>query len=199
MASEKPTLSKESLGIETTLGSSIIIATFPLMLPDPKNPVMDLEARRTAAWLTAPLPMMGDGFESVIGPNGQISPIIVRWTEEGLKFFIYPPKGLRLIPVQTEPDETVVIANVPEGGVARLVGKTYPERGLRENYTVLKFPGPQGSFTRASFAPYADDRRLISGMRRRPFLPKHATGFLATRITDKTELPFGRDLQQGRK
>ncbi len=187
---------KELLGIDVPVGSNILIATFPLMFKDPAHIEMDLARKTTgAAWVTSPLPGLGQGIESVIGPEGNLSPILLRWSEQGPEFFHYRNGQLQLNPIPVEDYAGVMYAGIPEGGVARTVGKNYP--GLREYYTVLQLPGATGTHSIDSFAPYLDTGRLISGMRKRPLPDRLKTGFLAIRLTDKTELPYGRELRNG--
>ena len=92
--------------------------------------------------------------------------------------------------------------NVPGNADTSFVYKRYPEQNLKELYGIMKLninknPGA-GLFTfPATFKPYIAKEKLVSGMKNRR-LNIFPTSFWAVRMTDKSELPFGRELPRNK-
>jgi hypothetical protein len=193
MGKENKSMSAEKLGLQVPLGQTVILASFPLMSPDPAVPHIDVTSKRYAAWLTTPFPQLGTTIESIINPQGLPSPMLLRWEEDGVRFYHYPNRGLRLEPVHTYMQEEVVFDNLPEGGAARLVYQPHTDKGLIEHYTVLQLPGIPTQKGLTDVLPYIHPLRLMSGSANRG-IANLATKLLAIRITDRSELPFGRNI-----
>jgi len=185
----------ENESIKVPLSSTVIIATFTDLNRDPQGGgnYMDVRARNTAVWLTTP------GTEPnthvIIGPDGKESPICVEWTDDGPIFTRKTKEGLEVISTRTRNDVSVV--NIPEGETSHVVLRQYP--GLREEYTVFQLHTPPNqNLSVDSFRPYIGRHQLVSGMNARGITGignSFATDWKAIRITDRSNLPFGRELK----
>lgn len=176
----------ENLGIKELLGPTVIIASFLLSHNDPRgeHPNIDLTARNTAVWLTTPVTIKDELYDFIIGPDGIASSIAIKRSNGQTK--MYFQKNDKMIEIEdVKKSEAATFSNLPEGANAQVIYKRYPEEGLRECYTVLTVSG--------GFSPFAKKTILISGMKNRG-LSSLSTSFWAVRITDRTDIPFGRVL-----
>ncbi|MEK7109922.1 MAG: hypothetical protein AAB876_01755 [Patescibacteria group bacterium] len=88
--------------------------------------------------------------------------------------------------------------SAPKNADTSFVYKRYSEQNLKEFYGIMRLnvnqnPGT-GFFTfPETFKPYIAKETLVSGMKNRG-LSVFSTSFWAVRMTDRSELPFGREL-----
>lgn len=198
MGAEHKSGLKENLGIKVPIGRTVVIASFLLSHGDPlgEHPNIDLEARTTAVWLTTRIKVDSQEYDFIIGPDGKASVIAIQIINGQTNVLYHSNMGMRKIE-DVKRSETATFTNLPEGAEAQVVFIEYPER-LKECYTVLRLPGDDTERGIETFSPFANKRNLISGMKNRgwSFFSK---AFWTTRITDKTELPFGRKLHRPTK
>lgn len=193
MGAEKPGL-MENLGIKEPLGPTVVIASFLLSHNDPRgeHPNIDLTAKNTAVWLTTPVTIKGELYDFIIGPDGIASTIAIRRSDSLPQ--IYSKEEDTMIDIAgIERSALAYFSNSPEGAEARVIYKKYPKKEFRECYTVLTLPGNETEKSIDTFSQFAEKRTLISGMKNRG-LSSLSTSFWAVRITDGTNLPFGREL-----
>lgn len=183
---------KEPLGIHVPLAPTIIQSTFTNLHKGPHGeaPYVDVKNGRSAVWLTSPDPDDPD-VHLVIGPDGRSSAIGVTWTEIGPIFLRNTPSGYE--PIGFNPREDVEVVNLPPGERAFVASKQYP--GHIEEYTVFQVPQEGQTVTQDAFAPFIGQHQLMSGINKRGLKERFLTSFLGIRITDKSELPYGRELK----
>ena len=190
MGTEQKLGSMENLGIKEPLGPTVVIASFLLSHGDPRgeHPNIDLTAKNTAVWLTTPVTIKGEIYDFIIGPDGIASTIAIR-RSNGLPQIYFQEEDVMVDIADIKRSELASFSNSPEGAKAQVIYKTYPKEDLKECYTVLTLSGNEIE----KFSPFAKKRTLISGMKNRG-LSSLSTSFWAVRITNRTDLPFGREL-----
>ena len=200
MGAEHHRLPKENLGvIEHNIGPTIIIASFLNTHSDPRgeHPNIDIATKRTGVWLTTPHMIQDELYDFIIGPDGLASCIAVR-RNDGKPVIVqgFSTDSISVSLVKdVESHDNATFTNIPEGeGTQSVVSKWYKRDGFVESYTVLTLPISPSDNPVNSFSPYAERKNLISGMNNRGFLRLVPNMAWPLRNTDKSELPFGREL-----
>lgn len=185
----------ENMGIQVSLAPTIVIATFPLLNkgPEGRTNYLDAQARNTCVWLTTP---GSDGEHRVIGPDGKKSSIAVRWTESGPVFFRTMQGGQQkdmIILHQLDME----YQGLPDGEQAFTHSIPYTQQGLIEVYTVFQVP-PQSERVSllSDFSSYIGKGKLVSGVGNRGVGKKTFMQMFGLHITDRSLLPFGRELRK---
>ena len=156
------------------LPKTILIATFTMNNkgPNGERNHVDVGAKNTAVWLTEH--NYDIGADMIIGPNGRASQIVVRWDDNHPKIIRDTINGPQEIECRVR--EEVRIVGLPDCVKASVVSKQYD--GLFEEYTVFQTNNPDQFIGR---------HQLVSNL-------NLLTSFLAVRITDHTNIPYGREL-----
>ena len=191
--------SLEETGIKTDFpfGRTIITASFSSHKdPHNENPQIDFSARKNAVWLTYEKEVNGQKYDFVIGPNGEPSSIAIHWNNGVPEIFMEVEGEMQKIE-ELNRDERAIFINTPENASTFFVYKRYPKQNLREFYGIMRLPENTDFLYPATFQPYIAKETLVSGMRNRG-LSVFPASFWAVRITDKSELPFGRELSRKR-
>lgn len=203
MGAEQKLGSMENLGMRVPIGPTVVIASFISTRDDPKgeHPNIDLTAKNMAVWLTTPKTVktrnevkriheMSILYDFIIDADGIASGIAIRRNDGQIYF--QTSDGLTKIE-DVKKIKASTFLNLPEGASAQVITKEYPNRGLQESYTIITLPGGAIRLDIKEFFPFAGKRTLISGMKNRG-LNFNLTGLWASRITDRSNLPFGREL-----
>lgn len=188
----------EETGIKTDFpfGRTIITASVGSS-KDPQNekPQINFSARENAVWLTYKKIVGRQSYDFIIGPDGKLSPIAVQWNNGAAEIFMEIEGEIRKIKGLERNEKASFSA--PENADTSLVYKRYPEQHLKEFYGIMRLPGNPGTadFTfPTTFESYISRETLVSGMKNRgPSI--FPTSFWAVSNTDKSDLPFGRELQ----
>ncbi len=194
MGTEQKLGSMENLGIKVPLGPTVVIASFLLSHDDPRGerPNINLTAGNNAVWLTTPVTIRGELYDFIIGPDGITSSIAIR-RSGGLPQIYSKEENMMIDIAGIERSELATFSNMPKDANAQVIYKRYLKEELRECYTVLTLSRNEIEKSIDTFSPFAKKRTLISGMKNRE-LSSLSTDFWATRITDRRNLPFGREL-----
>lgn len=194
----------EETGIKTDFpfGRTIITASVGSS-KDPQNekPQIDFSARENAVWLTFNEIVGEQSYDFIIGPDGKLSPIAIRWNDEGVpETFILDGVEMKKIEgINT--NRKAIFTNTSEDAETALIYKNYidspnSDRKSTEFYGIMRLPGNPGTadFTfPTTFESYISRETLVSGMKNRgPSI--FPTSFWAVSNTDKSDLPFGREL-----
>lgn len=197
MGTEQKLVSMENLGMRVHIGPTVVIASFISTRDDPKgeHPKIDLKSKTMAVWLTTPKTVGNEVYDFIIGPDGTASAIAIR-RSNGLPHIYSQEEGkedtmIKITDIQKK--MLTEFSNKPPDANVRLIHKAYFNGQLWENYTVLTLPGNENERNINEFSPFAGKRTLISGMKNRG-LNFNLTGLWASRITDRSNLPFGREL-----
>jgi len=191
MGTEQKVGLMENLGIKVPLGPTVIIASFLSTRDDPlgEHPKIDLTAKNMAVWLTTPKTVRDEVYDFIIAPDGTASAIAIRKSDGQIYF--QTSDGLTKIE-GVKKIEAATFLNMPDGANTQVIRKVYPQ-GLWECYAVLTLPGNEDKRNINEFSPFAGRRTLVSGMKNRG-LSSLSTFFWASRMTDRRNLPFGREL-----
>ena len=186
MGKEQAPELKENLGIRVPLGPTVVIAAFLSTRDDSQgeHPKIDLTSTSMAVWLTTPKTVGDEVYDFVIDPDGIASAVAIRRSNGQIYIMMTEIKDAKEI-------ETATFLNLPEGADARVIRKVYPKQELWECYTVLTLPENGTERNINEFSQFAGKRTLVSGMKKRG---PNLTGLWASRMTDKSNLPFGREL-----
>ena len=195
--------SLQETGIKTNFpfGRTIITANVASHNdPRNENPKIDFSARENAVWLTYKKVIDGQAYDFIIGVDGEVSPIAVQWNNEVAEIFTEVDGEMRMIK-GLERNERASF-NAPENANTSFIYKRYPEQNLKEFYGIMRLnvnqnPGAGLITFPATFKPYIAKETLISGMKNRG-LSIFSTSFWAVRMTDRSELPFGRELPRNK-
>jgi len=186
----------ETLGINVSLGRTIIIASFLLSHSDPtgSNPNIDLTEKKRAAWLTTPKIVNKQNYDLIIGPDGNSSQVAVFWKDGKPEIYFYIND--KMTPVEeVQQHDKVTFSNVLEGTNPILIFKTYLSEILKECYTVMRLPEKKEDYRLEDFSTSINRNTLVSGMKNRG-LSSIITSLLAVRLTriGHLDLPFGREI-----
>lgn len=199
--------SLQETGIKTNFpfGRTIITASFASHKdPHNENPQIDFSARENAVWLTYKDTVEGQSYDFIIGPDGETSPVAIHWNKDKPEIFILEGGKMRKIE-GIDTNKKAKFINTPADTTTSLMYKKYidppnSDGNLTEFYGIMRLPAPTDVnldhmilFPR-TYAPFISKETLVSGMRNRKWLSRSSTTFWAVRVTDKSEVPFGREL-----
>ncbi len=163
-----------------------------------EKPQIDFSARENAVWLTFNEIVGEQSYDFIIGPDGKLSPIAIRWNDEGVpETFILDGAEMKKIE-GIDTNRKAVFTNTSEDAKTALIYKNYTDppnsdRKSTEFYGIMKLPENSNFSDPVTLQSYITKETLVSGMKNRgPSI--FPTSFWAVSNTDKSDLPFGREL-----